>query len=147
MVRLNGSQAAQTLAAQLYFIGGGWTYNNSQMPYLVYMPERKRLMLAASVDKPAIKAAAVFSDDFGAAWTKPTWMHTDAAGHPDLGAATQLTYLGNGKLLIGIESRYWISTDYGQTWSDYAPVPRGSEGKAMYQWDPMLVDQDPRPAR
>jgi hypothetical protein len=70
-------------------------------------------------------------------------MHTDAAGNPDLGGATQLTHLGNGKLVIGAESRYWSSNDYGQTWADYAPVRPGSEGKMMYQWDPMLVDKDP----
>ena len=143
VVRLNGSEAGQTLAAQLYFIGGEWEYNNSQMPYLVYMPERKRLILAASVDKPTTKATQVFSDDFGKTWTKPMWMHTDAAGNPNLGGATQLTYLGNGKLLIGGERRYWSSTDYGQTWSDYAPVPIGSDGKTVWQWDPMLVDKDP----
>ena len=114
------------------------------MPYLVYMPERKRLMLAASVDKPVIKAIAVFSDDFGKTWTKPKWMHTDAAGNPDLGAATQLTYLREGKVLLGLETRYWASTDYGETWSDYAPVPVGSDGNVVYQWDPMLVDKDPK---
>jgi hypothetical protein len=144
VVRLNGSGARQTLAAQLYFIGGEWEYNNSQMPYLVYMPDRQRLLLAASADKPAIKAIQVFSDDFGKTWTKPQWMHTDAAGEPDLATATQLTYLGNGKLISGTESRYWSSTDHGQTWSDYAPVPLGSDGKSMYQWDPMLVDKDPQ---
>ena len=56
VVRLNGSEAGQTLSAELYFMGGEWEYNNSQMPYLAYMPERKKLILAASVDKPAIKA-------------------------------------------------------------------------------------------
>jgi hypothetical protein len=142
VVRLNGSKAKQTSAAQLYFIGGEWPYNNSQMPYLVYMPERKRLLLAVSVDKPSIKAIAVFSDDFGKTWTKPAWMHTDAAGNPDLGGATQLTYLGGGKLIMG-DAEYWSSNDYGQTWSDDAPVPPGSDGKNMYQWDPMLVDKDP----
>jgi hypothetical protein len=147
VIRLNGAKARQTLPAQLYFIGGEWAYNNSQMPYLVYMPERRRLLLAASVDKPSIKAAQVFSDDFGATWTKPAWLHTDAAGNPDLGAATQLTYLGDGKLLCGSESRYWCSTDYGQTWSDYAPVPRGADGKMMYQWDPLLVERDAKTGR
>ena len=143
VVRLNGSAARQTLPARLYFLGGEWPYNNSQMPYLVYMPERRRLMLAASVDKPEIKAVLVFSDDFGKTWTKPKWMHTDAAGNPDLACATQLTYLGDGKLLVGLENKYWSSTDYGQTWAEYAPVPLGAEGKPMYQWDPMLVDRDP----
>ncbi len=144
VIRLNGPKPALKLPAQLYFIGGEWEWNNSQMPYLVYMPDRKKLMLAASVDKPTIHATQVFSDDFGKTWTKPSWMHTDAAGNPDLGAATQLTYLADGKLIIGSESRYWASTDYGKTWADYAPVPRGSDGKLMYQWDPMLVDRDPK---
>lgn len=143
-MRLNGSAASQTLPAQLRFLGGEWEYNNSQMPYLVWMPERQRLLLAASVDKPVIKAVLVFSDDLGQTWTRPRWLHTDAAGNPDVGAATQLTYLGGGKLLLGLEAQYWCSTDYGATWNLYAPVPRGSEGKPMYQWDPMLVDHDPK---
>ena len=141
VIRVNGSETTQTLDAQLYFIGGEWEYNNSQMPYLIFMPERNRLLLAASVDKPTIKAIQVFSDDFGLTWTKPTWMHTDATGSPDLGAATQLTYLEHGRLICGTETRYWLSTDYGQTWNDHAPVSVGSDGQNMYQWDPMLVDR------
>lgn len=144
VLRLNGTNTAITVPAELLFIGGEWEYNNSQMPYIVYMPEKKRLMLGVSVDKPDIKGAKVFSDDFGKTWTKPTWIHTDAAGNPDLGAATQLTYLVNGKLIIGIETQYWASTDYGQTWSVYAPVPKASDGRGLYQWDPMLVDRDPK---
>jgi hypothetical protein len=142
VVRLNGSEASQTLPAQLYFIGGEWEYNNSQMPYLVYMQERQRLLLAASVDKPTIKAILVFSDDFGKTWTKPKWLHSDTSGNPDVGCATQLTYLGNGKLIFGLECKYWLSTDYGQSWGEHVPVPLGSEGKTMYPWDPMLVDRD-----
>lgn len=144
VVRLNGSAGSETIPAQLNFLGGQWEYNNSQMPYVVWMPERRRLMLAASVDKPSIKAVVVFSEDLGATWTRPRWLHTDAAGKPDVGAATELTYLGEGKLVLGTETRYWISTDYGETWRDHAPVPVGSDGKALYQWDPMLVDRDPR---
>ena len=143
VLRMNGSRGSITLPAQLCFIGGQWEFNNSQMPYLAYMPERRRLLLAASVDKPSIKAVVVFSDDFGITWTKPTWMHTDSAGNPDIGSATQLTYLGNGKLICGSEATYWSSVDYGRTWSEYAPVPPGADGKAMHQWDPMLVDRDP----
>ena len=142
VVRVDGSTGRQTLPAQLNYIGGEWPYNNSKMPYLVYMPERKRLLLTASVDKPTIKAIVVFSDDFGQTWTKPRWLHTNAAGEPDVGAATQLTYLSNGKLLFGSESRYWMSSDYGATWCDYAPVPRATDGKMLYQWDPFLVDKD-----
>ena len=143
VLRMNGSRGSITLPAQLCFIGGQWEFNNSQMPYLAYMPEQRRLLLAASVDKPSIKAVVVFSDDFGKTWTKPTWMHTDSAGNPDIGSATQLTYLGNGKLICGSEATYWSSVDYGRTWSEYAPVPPCADGKAMHQWDPMLVDRDP----
>lgn len=144
VVRLEGAQSSQTLPAELYFIGGEWPYNNSQMPYLVYMPERKRLMLAASVDKPQTKAAAMFSDDFGKTWTKPAWMHTNAAGDPDLPDAVGLTYLGGGRLICTPGDRYWFSNDFGRTWTEHAPVPLGSDGKPMYQWDPMLVDTDPQ---
>lgn len=142
IVQKNGSEKSLTLAAELYFIGGEWSYNNSQMPYLVFMPERNRLMLAASVDKPPVKAIQVFSDDFGETWTKPTWMHTDAAGQPDLQMATQLSYLGHGKLICGTETEFWTSPDYGQTWGSYVAVPNGRDGRSMYQWDPVLVDRD-----
>ena len=143
VVRLNGSAGSLTVPARLNVLGGQWEYNNSQMPYLVWMPERRRLMLAASVDKPEIKAVVVFSDDLGETWTRPRWLHTNAAGAPDVAAATQLTYLGGGKLLLGLESQYWGSTDYGETWSLWAPVPASSEGKPLYPWDPMFVDRDP----
>lgn len=130
------------IPAYLYFIGGEWKYNNSQMPYLVYMPERNQILLAASVDKPEINAMAVFSSDMGRTWTKPQWIHTDESGNPNLGAATQLTYLGNGKLIIGTESQYWISRDFGKSWDMHSNVPKGSKGQVLYQWDPMLVSVD-----
>ncbi|MDB5386326.1 MAG: hypothetical protein JWM11_1972, partial [Planctomycetaceae bacterium] len=142
VVRINGSDARQTLPSKLNFIGGEWPYNNSQIPYLVFMPEHNRLMLTASVDKPAIKSILVFSDDFGQTWTKPRWLHTNAEGKPDVAAATQLTYVGNGKLVFGTETRYWMSSDYGETWKDFAPVLLGTDGKPMHQWDPLLVDRD-----
>ena len=144
VVRLNGSARRLTLSAQFYLIGGEWDYSNSQMPYLVYMPERKTLMMAAEVGPPSVKTVLTFSDDFGNTWTKPRWMHTDAAGKPDLMASTELTYLGKGKLISSSGPDYWSSTDYGQTWARHAIAPIGAEGKPMYQWDPMLVDKDPK---
>jgi lysophospholipase L1-like esterase len=139
VIRLDGPTKGRTLPAEMFFIGGVWGYNNSQMPYLAYMPERKRLLLAASVDKPNTKAVKVFSSDFGRTWTKPVWMHTNAAGDPDLGGAIQLTYLGDGKLVMGDSNRYWFSADFGETWCDYAPVPRGFDAKPMWNWDPMFA--------
>jgi hypothetical protein len=50
------------MPSQLFFIGGVWVYNNSQMPYLVYMLDGKRLLLAASVDTPNTKAIQAFID-------------------------------------------------------------------------------------
>ena len=143
VVRLNVPKARQVLPAELLFSGGEWEYNISQMPYLVFMPERQRLLLAASVGKPTIHAIQVFSDDLGKTWSAPTWMRTDAAGKPDLGAATQLTYLGNGALISGTETRYAFSLDYGQTWPDAVPAQAGSGEAMLYPWDPLLVDRDP----
>ena len=144
VVRLNGSAKRLTIPAQFYLIGGEWDYSNSQMPYLVSMPERKTLMLAAEVGPPSVKTILTFSADLGKTWTKPRWMHTDAAGKADLMASTELTYLGNGKLISSSGPDYWSSTNYGQTWAKYATAPLGAEGKPMYQWDPMLVDKDRR---
>ena len=142
VVRLNGSAKSLPIPAQFYLIGGEWEFSNSQMPYLVYMPERKTLLLAAEVGPPSVKTILTFSEDFGKTWTTPKWMHTDAAGKPDLMASTELTYLGNGKLISSSGPEYWASTDYGRTWANYAASPVGFEGKPMYQWDPMLVDKD-----
>lgn len=144
VVRLNGSARSLAIPAQFYLIGGEWDFSNSQMPYLVYLPERKTLMLAAEVGPPSVKTILTFSADFGKTWTKPKWMHTDAAGKPDLMASTEMTYLGNGKLISSSGPDYWSSTDYGQTWTKYGAAPLGAEGKPMYQWDPMLVDKAPK---
>jgi hypothetical protein len=100
--------------------------------------------MAAEVGPPSVKTIHTFSDDFGNTWTKPRWMHTDAAGKADLMASTELTDLGSGKLISSSGPEYWSSTDYGQTWAKYATAPLGAEGKPMYQWDPMLVDKNPK---
>ncbi len=143
VVRLNGSAKRINTPAQLYFIGGEWPYSNSQMPYLVYMPEISTIMMAAEVGPPSVKTVLTFSADSGATWTAPRWMHTNASGTPDLMASMQMTYLGNGKLISSDTPSYWFSSDYGQSFAWYATSPLGSEGKPMYNWAPMLVDRDP----
>jgi hypothetical protein len=143
VLRMNGAQGSLNTPARFLFISGGWEYSNAQMPYLVCVPEKKRLLMSAEVGAGPVHTVLVSSDDHGATWSQPRWMHTDAAGNPDFTCVTGLTYLGDGKLVASSDT-YWFSNDYGQTWANPVPAPRGVEGKPMWQWDPMLVDRAPR---
>jgi len=142
VLRMDGERGSLTVPALFVFISGGWDYSNAQMPYLVEIPEKRRLLLSAEVGAGPVHTVLVSSDDGGATWSQPRWMHTDAAGSPDFTCVTGLTYLGGGKLVASSDT-YWFSRDWGQTWADPVPVPVGAEGKPMWGWDPLLVDRDP----
>ena len=113
------------------------------MPNLVYMPEKKRLLMTIEYGPPTVRTVVIHSDDLGATWSERRWLHTDAQGKPDVGVTAGLTYLGNGFLTTSPESgtRYF-SRDYGLTWTETAPVPKGANGRELYHWVPMLVDRD-----
>ncbi len=108
-------------------------------PHLVYMPEQDRLLLTANPDSQVI-----FSDDHGATWTEPRPMHTNVQGNPDAGDVRSVNYLGTGRLILGTHSTRWFSTDYGHTWGDPLPLPPEASDQPWNQWDPCLVDRDPR---
>jgi hypothetical protein len=84
----------------------------------------------------------LWSNDHGATWSKPKYVHTDAQGKPDTGMGVGLTYLGKGKAL-STAGRRWYSNDYGESWTDYGVLPTLPDGAAWNGWDPMFVDRDP----
>ena len=114
------------------------------VPYIVYMPERDRLLMLANCDYPH-RAFMLTSDDHGASWTDPFPAIVDKDGNPaaivgaglggDMG--TGLGYLGNGKAVFytclasrgGVNS-CWFSRDYGKTWGDSVSLAaQNSSGK------------------
>lgn len=119
------------------------------LPYIVYMPERDRLLLLVSCDSPC-RPMLMSSDDRGETWTDPCPMIPEnAQGKSCLGIA--LTYMGNGRAAASVSvypssdacrSRIF-SQDYGATWSDPIPIPLTSAGQDLHPWDPWLVDTDP----
>jgi len=140
--QLNGRAGQIELPAQFQIVTESWNRLVS-VPYIAYMPEKDRLVMLVYCDLNH-RAMVLFSDDHGATWSKPRYLHTDAQGNPDVGFYTNLslTYLGNGKLVADED---WCSDDYGNTWYALnAPGPQNVKGQTCYGWDPRLVDKDPK---
>jgi hypothetical protein len=142
LYQLNGLGPPRKLPARLKTLSENWS-GRTQLAYLAYMPEKKRILLHCHRAAGEMAGALLLeSADLGETWSEPRYMHTDANGAPDGDASNGLTYLGDGRLISASET-YWFSDDYGQTWGGRTKVPKSSDGKEMYVWDPMLVDHDP----
>ena len=141
--QLDGPDRVRLLPGQKQIVTESWN-QVVRCPYLIYMPENDRLLMLVGVGTP-LMAMAIFSDDHGATWTEPRYVHENNEGKPDCGMAICATYLGEGKTIFGGGSR-WLTSDYGETWSSLAPIEPASDGLpvAGYQWDPYLVDRDPQ---
>jgi hypothetical protein len=141
--QLNGAAAAFRIPAKLKILTEPWN-RVVAMPWMVYMPEKDRLMMLVAVDNPH-QAAVLFSDDRGTTWSKPRYLHVDAQGKSDIGFSGRLAYLGNGKLVAVTETGRLLSGDYGKTWRvapDLLPsLPDGKEGR-LYG-GPNLGDRAP----
>jgi hypothetical protein len=140
--QLAGGDRRLELPAARWLVSEAW-HERAQLPYLAYLPDKARLLLHIDRqmrDNPG--PVLLYSDDAGATWSEPYYLHRDAAGHSDGEAGTGLTYLGSGKL-TNANMNYTRSSDYGLTWGERTPVPTSADGKPMYEWGPMLVDTDP----
>ncbi len=140
---LNGDKPVQ-LHAQMQIVTESWD-RVVAVPYIVYMPEKDRLLMLVVCDYPH-HAMVLTSDDRGAHWAEPRPVYLDKDGNTIPGLGTSLTYLGNGKLLLTTD-RLWFSFDYGAIWggpepqSEPLPVPPAPNGKTWNLWDPMLVEK------
>ncbi len=143
VVQLNGSAAPIRLPARSQIITESWN-RIVRGPYLVFMPEKQRLMMMVSCDVPLVPFL-LDSDDFGETWSAPQRMPLDEGEGHKTGFGVSLTYLDQGRVIWSVEhgGRYF-SQDYGQTWSDSLPIPPGPGNQTLYQWDPYLVDRDPQ---
>jgi len=119
------------------------------VPYLVYMPERNRLLMLVNCDYPGAPnihdAMVLFSDDEGDTWSDPEYVRADADGKSEAGMGYALTCLGPGEALLYTwhPRARWFSHDYGETWGDTVPLQSPANGRDWYPWDPPLVDADP----
>jgi hypothetical protein len=138
--QLNGNNEPEKLDAQIQILTERWN-RVVAVPYLVFMPEKDRLLMLVSCDYPH-RAFVSWSDDRGVTWTDPQPVEKPS-NDPSHHVAVSLTYLGQGKVAFCIETlgRYF-SDDYGCTWQDPIPKPPASNGKPWYQWDPYWVDKD-----
>jgi hypothetical protein len=145
--QMNGGGEPKKIKAELSIATEAWN-RVVAVPYLVYMPEKDRLLMLVGCDYPH-RPFVLDSDDHGKTWSslRPVERETSAeTSNPyahHLGVS--LTYLGRGKVVLSIETmgRYF-SDDFGQTWQDPVCKPPTSNGKPWYQWDPYLVDIDPK---
>jgi hypothetical protein len=132
------------LPARFQILTEGWN-RVVGMPYIVYMPEKDRILMIVYLDYRPCKAAGLYSDDHGRSWSEPQIIPTNPKQNPGHGEnPTSLTYLGDGKVVFsGIEER-WFSENFGAAWYS-RPIPPGANGKpwAGWQWEPYLVDRDP----
>jgi BNR repeat protein len=111
-------------------------------PYLAYLPEKDRVVMLLNRDRPHM-ATLIHSDDRGARWSPMRWLSCDEQGRPNANTCVGLTYLGEGKFLVGEEGgNRFFGSDYGETWSKPVPIPPPSIGGESYSWDPMLVERD-----
>jgi hypothetical protein len=136
VLRLDGEKKPASRPAEMQWISQSWNGENAQMPYLVYLPEKDRLLMLVESGQP-IHSAFITSDDHGKTWSPRQWLSVDRAGQPN-GVGLGLTHLGRGRLLAFPEDlkTLWTSSDYGQSWKGSAAKESGPE---RYSWDPLLV--------
>ncbi len=135
----NGDAGCFSISASFQIVTETWE-RVTAVPYIVYMPEKDRLLMLLSCDYPH-QAMIVRSDDHGDHWSTPKFVHTGTDGLPDTGMGTALAYLGEGKVTLTANHR-WFSEDYGVTWNSLGPIPSAPEGKTWNVWDPLFIDRD-----
>jgi hypothetical protein len=143
--QFNGHDKAFQLPAKLQIVTESWN-RVTAVPYLVYMPEKNRLLMLIGCDYPH-HAMVLGSDDRGATWTAPRPAGLDKDGKILPGLGVGLTYLGDGKVCFATD-RMWFSSDYGETWAGLdaktppMAIPPAPDGKTWNLWDPMFVEKN-----
>jgi len=140
ITQMDGESVAAEWPAEQQIVTESWN-RVVAVPYIVYMPERDRVLMLVGCDYPH-QPMTLVSEDHGATWSGPRPLSPDAAVNASAGLGTSLTYLGAGRLALSAGGR-WFSGDYGETWEGPVVIPPASNGQPWYQWDPYLVERDP----
>ena len=138
--QINGRSRQIRLSARLQIVTESWN-RVVAVPYIVYLPEKNRLLMLVGCDYPH-RAFVLTSDDRGANWTDPRPTSGVKNGNAQIGLGTSLTNLGNGNLLFYAGPTRWFSKDYGKTWGNSVPISPAADGTGWHIWDPPLVDRD-----
>ena len=139
---LNKADGETAVPAQMQIVTEPWN-RVVAVPYIVYMPEKDRVLMLVGCDYPH-HAEVLHSDDRGATWSAPRRILFDEGGKGIDGLGVSLTYLGGGKVLFATGGSRWISSDFGGKWAELSTVGPTCDGKPWYMWDPYWVDRDPK---
>ena len=97
--QLDGDRAV-VLPAERQDVTDRWN-QIAQIPYLVYMPEKNRVLMLLSRGEP-LHGMVLASDDRGATWSEPRYVQagTDGAAGDKSGIGTGADVLGPGPALV-----------------------------------------------
>jgi hypothetical protein len=142
ILQMDGDAVGEEIPAEQQIVTESWN-RIVAVPYIVYMPEKDRVLMLVNCDYlSSHQPMTIISDDQGATWSGPRPVSKDPEVNGAAGLSKCLTYLGNGKLAFSANER-WFSSDYGETWEGPVPIPLATNGQRWGQWDPYLVDRDP----
>lgn len=140
--QMNGSGKERTRPGKTQIVSEPWN-RVAAVPYIVYMPEKNRLLMLMSCDYPH-RPMVSHSDDLGASWSEPRLVYDSDVSDGVHHVAVSLTYLSGGKALMSVEgkTKRYLTSDYGETWAELSGVDPCPNGTPWYQWDQYLVDRD-----
>lgn len=138
---LNGAQPEIRLPAKLQIVSESWN-RVTAVPYIVYIPEKNRVLMLVGCDYPH-HPELLYSDDHGLTWSPPKRACFGADRKPIDGLGTSLTYLGNAQVTFLTGDRLWRSHDFGETWEEGSALGTTCDAKPWYTWDPLWADRDP----
>jgi len=159
---VNGKAGRIKLPTKIQIVNEKWTPLSAmtentfgaelRWPYIVYMPEKKRLLMLLSMGHPggAPWAVLISSDDLGATWS---YLRPPSRRPGSTRGGFGLTYLGNGRLFFDVHhsmepeegnQKITFSDDYGKTWSKPVVKPLAPGGGMWINWDQYWVDKDPK---
>lgn len=142
ILQMDGDTVGAEWPAEQQIVTESWN-RVAAVPYIVYMPEKDRVLMLVNCDyKLSHQPMTIISDDHGATWSGPRPVSKDPEVNGAIGLAKCLTYLGKGKLIFSGNER-WFSSDYGETWQGPVAIPLATNGQRWGQWDPYLVDRNP----
>ena len=145
---INGRSGEIVVPGRKHIVTESWNQVVA-VPYIVYMPEKGRILMLIGHGYPH-QPMVLFSDDLGATWSDPVYVKSERDRKKDTGfqIGVGLSYIGDGVVMMGIEgAAHWISRDFGETWSFLSAVPPAPNGRSFNQWMPVLVDRDRQTGR